>query len=155
MCRVHQGEGSLFRVELRLDMAEEASGSNERRSGQVAGLAPGQPDYRILIVEDKKENWLLLQRLLEDAGFQVQVAEDGARGVEMFRFWRPHLIWMDIRLPVMGGVEAAQEIRALEGGREVKIVALTASAFAKEREDVLAAGLDDFLRKPYRQQRNL
>jgi CheY-like chemotaxis protein len=77
-------------------------------------------------------------------------AEDGVQGVEIFRTWQPHLIWMDIRLPVMGGVEAAGKIRLLEGGREVKIVALSASAFAHEREGVLAAGLNDFLRKPFR-----
>ena len=149
------GKGSLFRVELPVQEAEEseAVAANDDR-GQVVGLAPGQPDYRILIVEDKRENWLLLQRLLEDAGFQVQVAEDGAQGVEMFRTWQPHLIWMDIRLPVMGGLEATGRIRALEGGRRVKIVALTASAFAQQREEVLAAGLDDFLRKPYRRKRS-
>ena len=59
---------------------------------------------------------------------------------------------MDLRLPVMGGVEAAREIRALDGGRQVKIVALTSSAFAQQREEVLAAGLDDFVRKPYRRE---
>jgi CheY-like chemotaxis protein len=57
---------------------------------------------------------------------------------------------MDLRLPIMGGLEAAKHIRELDGGREVKIVAVTASAFAEHREQVLAAGLDDFLRKPYR-----
>ena len=97
-----------------------------------------------------RENWQLLQRLLRDAGFQVRVAEDGAQAVELFQTWRPHLIWMDLRLPVMGGIEAAGKIRAMEGGREVKIIALTASAFAQEREEVMAMGFDDFLRKPYR-----
>ena len=82
----------------------------------------------------------------------VRVAEDGAQGVEMFRIWQPHLIWMDLRLPLMSGLEAAREIRALDGGRQVRIVALTASAFAQQREEVLAAGLDDFLRKPYRRE---
>jgi signal transduction histidine kinase/ligand-binding sensor domain-containing protein/DNA-binding NarL/FixJ family response regulator len=147
------GKGSLFRVELPVEQAEESEmvAPNDD-DGQVMGLAPGEPEYRILLVEDKKENWLLLQRLLADAGFQVQVAEDGAQGVEMFRTWQPHLIWMDIRLPVMGGLEAAREIRTLDGGRQVKIVALTASAFAQQRDEVLAAGLDDFLRKPYRRE---
>jgi two-component system sensor histidine kinase ChiS len=147
------GTGSVFRVELPLEQAEESAvpAANDDR-GKVVGLAPGQPEYRILIVEDRRENWLLLQRLLLDAGFQVRVAEDGAQGVAMFRVWRPHLIWMDLRLPVMGGVEATREIRALDGGREVRIVALTASAFAQQREEVMAAGLDDFLRKPYRRE---
>jgi CheY-like chemotaxis protein len=108
------------------------------------------PNFRVLVVEDKKENWLVLQRILESAGFRVRVAEDGAQGVEMFENWRPHFIWMDLRLPIMGGVEATRRIRELEGGREVRIVAVTASAFSDQREQVLAAGLDDFLRKPHR-----
>jgi signal transduction histidine kinase/CheY-like chemotaxis protein len=145
------GKGSLFRIEVAVERAEEPEVmTSQSDREQVIGLETGQPEYRMLIVEDQKENWLLLQRLLNDTGFQVQVAEDGAQGVEMFRTWKPHLIWMDLRLPVMGGMEAAREIRALDGGRQVKIVALTASAFAQQREDVLAAGLDDFVRKPYR-----
>ena len=92
------GEGSLFRVECRWNGLKNPKSMDYRKTtaGQIVGLAPGQPEYRILIVEDKRENWLLLQRLLRDAGFQVQVAEDGAQGIEMFRTWRPHLIWMDM-----------------------------------------------------------
>jgi CheY-like chemotaxis protein len=149
--RSTQGEGSIFRAELPVQLAKDSDVAAEKDDpGQVVALAPGQPEYRILVVEDKRENWLLLQRLLEDTGFQVRVAEDGLRGVEMFQAWRPHLIWMDLRLPVMDGLEAAREIRTLEGGSQVKVVALTASAFSQQREEVLAAGLDDFLRKPYR-----
>jgi CheY-like chemotaxis protein len=117
---------------------------------QVICLEPGQPDYRILIVEDQRENWLLLQRLLQAAGFQVRVVEDGGLAVENFRMWRPHFIWMDLRLPMQGGMETARLIRKMEGGREVKIVAVTASAFTSAREEVLASGFDDFMRKPYR-----
>jgi signal transduction histidine kinase/ligand-binding sensor domain-containing protein/CheY-like chemotaxis protein len=147
------GEGSLFRVRLPVEQANQSEVlATHNGRGRVVGLLPGQPEYRILVVEDKRENWLLLQRLLHDAGFQVRVAEDGAQGIEMFRTWQPHFIWMDLRLPVMGGLEAAREIRTLEGGSQVKIVALTASAFSQQRVDVLAAGVDDFLRKPYRRE---
>lgn len=144
--------GSLFRVELPVQLVEktevmEAVTIEQRK---VTGLAPGQPEYRLLIVEDERTNWLLLQELLEQVGLRVRVAENGADGVEAFKVWRPHLIWMDRRMPVMDGLEATRRIRALEGGREVKIVALTASAFAEQREEVLAAGMDDFIRKPYR-----
>jgi len=147
------GQGSLFRVELPVEQAEESEevGANEDH-GEVMSLLPGQPEYRILVVEDKRENWLLLQRLLEDAGFRVQVAENGALAIEMFRTWKPHLIWMDLRLPGMGGMEAARKIRALDGGPQVKIVAISASAFVQQRQEVLAAGLDEFVRKPYRRQ---
>src|SRR6185295_3315533 len=101
---------------------------------QVTGMEPGQSGDRILNVEDQIENWLLLQRLLQTAGFQVRVAEDGGKAVEAFALWRPHFIWMDMRLPVLSGLEATRRIRELEGGREVRIVAVTASALASERE---------------------
>jgi signal transduction histidine kinase/ActR/RegA family two-component response regulator len=145
------GEGSSFRVNV---PAEEVNESEElAREGAdrlVIGLAPSQPDYRILVVEDRRENWLLLQRILEAVGFHVRVAQNGADAVEMFRRWRPHFIWMDVRLPVMNGLKAARCIRAMEGGQGVKIAALTASPFTDQRHEVLAAGLDDFVRKPYR-----
>jgi signal transduction histidine kinase/DNA-binding NarL/FixJ family response regulator len=145
------GKGSIFRVEVPVERAEESEVSAaEIGQGRIVGLAPGQPEYRILIVEDQMENWLLLRRLMEGVGFQVRVAEDGAAGVEMFQEWRPHFIWMDIRMPVMDGLEATRRIRTLDGGREVKIAALTASVFKEERDNVMTAGMDDFIRKPYR-----
>lgn len=145
------GQGSRFRVELPAQAAERSEVPAETGSGErVVGLEPGQPDYRILIVEDRRENWTLLERLLQTAGFQVRVAEDGGRAVDIFQVWQPHFIWMDIRLAALSGLEAARQIRRMEGGRSVKIVAVTASAFASQRAGVLAAGFDDFLRKPYR-----
>jgi CheY-like chemotaxis protein len=87
--------------------------------------------------------------VLDGVGFAVRVAEDGAAGVELFRTWRPHFIWMDVRMPVMDGLEATRRIRALDGGRDVKIVALTASVFRDEADEVTAAGMDGLVRKPY------
>ncbi|MEI2780837.1 MAG: ATP-binding protein [Candidatus Competibacter sp.] len=145
------GRGSRFWIELPVEpaSASEVAGAVEE-SGEVLGLEPGQPDWRILIVEDQPENSLLLGRLLEDAGFRVQTAENGVRGVERFQEWRPHFIWMDRRMPEMDGLEATRRIRALPGGQEVKIVALTASVFAEQRGEMLAAGMDDILHKPFR-----
>lgn len=145
------GSGTLVRLELpvKTATAAELAAANIDR-GLVTGLEPGQPRCRILIVEDQRENWLLLQRLLDGAGLETRVATDGAAGVEAFKAWRPHFIWMDVRLPVIDGLEAARRIRALEGGAEVKIAALTASVFKEQREEVLTAGMDDFIRKPYR-----
>jgi anti-sigma regulatory factor (Ser/Thr protein kinase) len=83
------GKGSTFRVEITVERADESGLSGIRVSrGRVVGLEPGQPECRVLIVEDQIENWLLLRRLLEDAGFAVRVAEDGTAGVEAFREWR-------------------------------------------------------------------
>ena len=146
------GKGSIFRVELPVDKVAAADVAKPENvgKGEIVGLAPGQPEYRILIVEDQLESQLLLAKLMKNAGFQVQVAENGEQGVQLFRDWRPHLIWMDRRMPVMDGLEAAQRIRELPGGKEVKIVAVTASAFTEQRDEMLNAGMDEFVRKPYR-----
>ena len=145
------GKGSLFRVELPMRLASGAEVSKPpERAGEVAGIAPGQPEYRILIVEDQVENQLLLERLLRGAGFGVRLAENGEQAITLFQNWNPHFIWMDRRMPVMDGLEATKRIRALPGGKEVKIVGVTASVFREQRDELIAAGMDDLLRKPYR-----
>jgi len=145
------GKGSCFRMEIPVKPARESEvKARTAEPEQVIGLEAGQSDYRVLVVEDEQENQMLLSRLLQTAGFQVRIAQNGAEGVESFREWRPHFIWMDLRMPVMNGFDAARRIRDLEGGRDVKIVAVTASGFADQRNEALAAGMDDYLRKPYR-----
>jgi signal transduction histidine kinase/ActR/RegA family two-component response regulator len=144
------GQGSLFRTEIKVERAQESEVKRGPNLERVTALAEGQPEYRILIVEDQEENWMVLERLLANAGFRVRVARNGAQGVKEFRAWRPQFIWMDLRMPVMDGVEATRLIRACEGGHEVKIAALTASGYASERSQILAGGMDDYVRKPYR-----
>jgi signal transduction histidine kinase/DNA-binding NarL/FixJ family response regulator len=145
------GKGSMFRLTLPLEPAAAADvRTAEAPRRRVLGLLPGQPDYRILVVEDQEENWLLLQQILQRVGLHVQVARNGAEGVEAFQSWQPHFIWMDCRMPVMDGLEAARRIRGMPNGGEVKIVALTASVFQEERDEVFAAGMNDLLRKPVR-----
>jgi signal transduction histidine kinase/ActR/RegA family two-component response regulator len=144
------GEGSRFCVDLPVDLVAVGNyDSAETKTPRIAGLAPGQPEYRVLIIDDRPEDRLVLRRLLEEVGFLVQVVETGESGVEIFQAWRPHFIWMDRRLPLMDGLEATRCIRSLEGGQAVKIVGVSASVFPSEREEMLAAGLDDFVRKPY------
>ncbi|QFY42353.1 PAS domain S-box protein [Candidatus Methylospira mobilis] len=145
------GIGTLFHVELPLTEVTKADIAKPKaEKGDVVGLAPGQTEYRILIVEDQVENQLLLVKLLESVGFKVKAADNGEQGVALFQSWRPHFIWMDRQMPVMDGLKAMQIIRALPGGREVKIAAVTASAFKEQRAELLNAGMDDFVRKPYR-----
>jgi signal transduction histidine kinase/DNA-binding response OmpR family regulator len=144
------GQGSRFRTEIKVERAQESEVKRGPNLERVTALAEGQPEYRVLIVEDQQENWMVLERLLSNAGFRVRVAENGAQGVEEFREWRPQFIWMDLRMPVMDGVEATRRIRACEGGHEVKIAAVTASGYASERSEILAGGMDDYVRKPYR-----
>jgi CheY-like chemotaxis protein len=146
------GEGSLFRVELPVERVDASDISTEIQvlPGEVVGLAPGQPSYRILIVEDQLENQLLLKRLMTDLGLETKLAENGEECLEVFKEWQPDLIWMDRRMPVMDGEQAARRVRQLPGGDKAKIIAVTASAFKEEREQMIASGMDDVVRKPFR-----
>jgi PAS domain S-box-containing protein len=146
------GKGTVFRVDLPLTEATEADifKTKQEVKGNVVGLAPGQKQKRILIVEDQVDNQALLSHLMESVGLQVKVANNGQMGVEMFQSWRPHLILMDRLMPVMDGEEATKRVRQLPQGREVKIVAVTASAFKEQRKQMLDAGMDDVVGKPYR-----
>jgi len=157
------GQGSTFRFEIPLApvkaLVVEPTPTPSRR---VLGLAPGQsaPDggpYRLLVVEDDPTNQRLMTHLLQSWGpeLAVRLAENGAEAVEIWQAWRPHLIWMDMRMPVMNGYEATRRIRAASNaeppGTSVRpvIIAVTASAFEEERAHILSEGCDDMVRKPY------
>jgi CheY-like chemotaxis protein len=146
------GRGSVFRVDLPVEPVEASSVPRlaDIAHREVVGLAAGQPQYRVLIAEDQLENQLLLSWLMSDIGIEARVADNGEQCVKVFQEWQPDLIWMDRRMPVMEGEEATRRIRQLPGGHKVKIVAVTASAFKEEQQEMLAAGMDDFIRKPYR-----
>jgi CheY-like chemotaxis protein len=116
------------------------------------GLEPNQPDYRILVVEDVVENRQLLVEMLEFVGFQVREATNGQEGVALWESWSPHLICMDILMPVMDGYEATQQIKQTPQARDTIIIALTASAFEEQRDVIFKAGCDDFLPKPFREE---
>jgi len=93
-----------------------------------------------------------MNNLLAQVGFETKEVENGEQAVAVFQQWHPHFIWMDINMPLMDGYESTRRIRALSGGDNVKIVALTASAFREQYEQILAAGCDDMVLKPYRAQ---
>ncbi len=149
------GRGSLFSFSIPValanpdDIEQSIEPSVARR---VTGLAPGQPNFRILVVEDKEPNRRLMIKLLSTVGFEVEQAANGQEAIEIWKAWKPHLIWMDMRMPVMDGHEATRRIKATEQGRETVIIALTASAFEEERNLVLSEGCDDFVRKPFREE---
>jgi CheY-like chemotaxis protein len=146
-------QGTTFHFFIQIELADEKDVVNQTPLQQVVALAPSQPTYRILIVEDKPENRLVLQKLLEPLGFAVRTAVDGREGVDVWESWMPHLIFMDMRMPVMDGYEATRYIKQNQTGRPPTIiVALTASAYDEERTLVLEAGCDDFIRKPYREE---
>jgi signal transduction histidine kinase/CheY-like chemotaxis protein len=145
------GKGALFRFSLTVKKTQESDAVTlVSTPGQVVGLAPDQPEYRILIAEDQPDNLLLLKTLLEKAGFTTRGALNGRQAVELFEQWRPQLIFMDWRMPVMDGMEATKRIRALPHSEKTRIVALTASAFTDERNEIMALGHDEYISKPFR-----
>jgi PAS domain S-box-containing protein len=149
--------GTVFRFTILVETVERSGESAEQAYPKVIGLAAGQPSYRLLVVEDNPDNRLFLMRLLCSVGFEVQTAVDGQEAITCWQTWKPHLVWMDMRMPVMDGYRATQQIRRLEqqtaqNSRDLqqptKILALTASAFEDEQAAILAAGCDDLLFKP-------
>ncbi|MGL5077768.1 MAG: ATP-binding response regulator, partial [Waterburya sp.] len=143
-------EGTLFKFDIQTSEVEAIKLPGKEPNQQVIGLETGQPNYRILIVEDKLESRRLMIELLSNVGFEVNEASNGKEAIELYQSWSPHLIWMDIRMPVMDGYEATQQIKALSKEEPPIIIALTGSAFEEERFTALAKGFDDFVRKPFR-----
>jgi PAS domain S-box-containing protein len=145
------GQGTTIGFNIRVTLAEAVDIESQPPKGRVIGLAPGQPPYRILIVEDRWENRHLLVKLLEPLGFEVLEAKNGLEGVSLWESWEPHLILMDMRMPVMDGYEATKRIKAHIKGQATVIIAITASVFDEARAIVMSAGCDDFVRKPFRE----
>ena len=145
------GEGSTFAIQLPLNESVARAVHATEPPRQVLRLLPGQPECRVLVSDDVADNRELLVQLLEPIGFLVRLVNDGAQAVREFEQWRPHLILMDFRMPVMNGCEAIRRIRGSAGGTEPKIIALTASALDENRQELLGVGADDFIGKPFRE----
>jgi signal transduction histidine kinase/ActR/RegA family two-component response regulator len=145
------GQGTIFQFDIQVKLAEVADLPEPQQTRRVLGLEPGQPEYRILVVDDRDLNRRLLTKLLSPVGFQVREAENGQEAIAVWSSWEPHLIWMDMRMPVMNGYEATKQIKSDLKGQATAIVALTASILEEEKAVVLGAGYDDFVRKPFRE----
>jgi two-component system cell cycle response regulator DivK len=103
---------------------------------------------RILLVEDNEFNRDMLSRRLQRKGFDVIIAEDGDRGIQLANETRPDLILMDMDLPVLDGWEATRRLKADPGTRGIPVVALTAHAMKSDHDRAMASGCDDFATKP-------
>jgi len=170
------GKGSTFTFDFPVTLVDSTDVETIAQTCKVIGLAPNQPEYRILVVDDRFESRLVLVALFTSIGFSVREAENGREAIALWESWEPHLIWMDMRMPVMDGYEATRQIKASEQercagalvrtgeslsiqnpksklqNRKTVIIALTASAFEDERQMILSAGCDDFVGKPFRQE---
>jgi len=143
------GAGSTFTVTLPAQLGGLGDLPPEPEERTVIGLLPGQPRYRVLVADDFAEMRDLISEIMSRVGFDVRTVADGSMAVEEFSRWRPDLVLMDLRMPVMDGHEAIRLIRnSGAASAATKIVALTASTFTDARTEVLASGADGFLGKP-------
>ena len=143
----------LFKSNLYLGLSHLAGLSTEEAKALVD--VPREMDFtgkRILLAEDNELNWEIAEAILEEAGFQVEWAEDGKLCLEMFERSEVNyydVILMDLRMPVMNGFEATQAIRALDRpDANLPILAMTADAFAEDVQKCLASGMNDHIAKP-------
>ncbi|WP_206756613.1 PAS domain-containing protein [Aerosakkonema funiforme] len=160
------GKGSLFSFDIEINLADAADSERNHSKRKVIGLAPDQPEYRILVVDDAKESRLVLIEFFTSIGFSVREASNGIEAITAWSNWKPHLIFMDMRMPKMDGYEATKEIKTRESSRIDReslktgnmtnekekmtvIIALTASAFEEQRQKILAVGCDDLVHKPF------
>ncbi|HBW57850.1 MAG TPA: hybrid sensor histidine kinase/response regulator, partial [Oscillatoriales bacterium UBA8482] len=143
------GKGTTFRFTIQVKPGQDINTDLLKTRQKVLGLSPGQPTYKILIVDDKEINCLLLIKLLEPLGFELKIASNGKEAIAIWNQWEPHLIFMDMRMPIMDGYEATKQIKSTTKGNATAIIALTASVLEEEKAIVLSAGCDDFMRKPF------
>jgi signal transduction histidine kinase/DNA-binding response OmpR family regulator len=154
--RSHLNQGSCFTFEIQVGLANIVANVSSFPLKGTISLAPGQ-EYQILIAEDNPINSLLLKKILNNLGFEVQEAENGEKAIAVWEQWQPHLIFMDMQMPILDGYAATRQIRIREQElastqiiTPTKIIALTASAFTEQRQKTLDAGCDDFVSKPFR-----
>ncbi|TDU26786.1 signal transduction histidine kinase [Panacagrimonas perspica] len=138
------GQGSTFGFEVTLDVAREDDLPAPQRTAEQVDLS----GLRVLVVDDHEANLEVARDLLQSAGVDVVLARSGPESIEAVARERFDAVFMDMRMPGMDGIEAAQTIRAAERGTRVPIVALTANVMSPDRERCLMAGMDDFVGKP-------
>ncbi|KAF3890533.1 MULTISPECIES: hybrid sensor histidine kinase/response regulator [Nostocales] len=148
------GVGTTFKFNIPVTVVDAKDIDIKQPSRTIVSLATNQPQYRILIVDDKPLNRQLLRKLLNLKGFELEEVSNGQEAIEICEKWQPHCIFMDMRMPVMDGYEATRKIKSTLTtlkGEAIKIIALTASALEEEKAIALSIGCDDFIRKPFRE----
>ena len=145
--------GTTFKFQIRVNpikTANETANNDSKLSlSRVIAIAPNQRRYRILVVDDKLSNRELLVQMLSQVGFEVRVAENGREAIEIWENFEPHLIFMDMLMPVMNGYEATKEIKTTLKGQATVIIAITASVFEEQKPGILSVGCDDIIPKPF------
>ncbi|OIP71797.1 MAG: hybrid sensor histidine kinase/response regulator [Oscillatoriales cyanobacterium CG2_30_40_61] len=142
-------QGTTFRFQIQVQIGQNYQDKPTEAKRIVLGLVRGQPTYKLLTVDDKEVNRKLLIKLLQPLGFQIKEARNGLEAIAIWNQWEPHLIFMDMRMPIMDGYEATKYIKSTTKGNATAVIALTASVLEEEKAIVLSSGCDDFIRKPF------
>lgn len=145
------GVGTTFTFNIHAKFVDDICLFNQNSSRKIVGLAPNQPAYKILIVDDKFSNRKLLMQLLKPLGLELKEASNGKEAVEIWDVWEPHLILMDLIMPILNGYEATKQIKNTLKGNATVIIAITASVLEEQKALVLSMGCDDFVRKPFQE----
>lgn len=149
------GKGTHFHFDVQVELIDNVELVATATESKVVGLAPEQQLYRLLVVEDHEPSRRLLVTLLKTIGFDVSAAANGQEAVQLWEERQPHLIWMDLRMPVLDGYEATSRIKSAinnaQSAVDTKIIALTASAFEENKAKAFESGCNDFVRKPFRE----
>jgi hypothetical protein len=149
------GKGSTFAFRLPLNWQKGTGNSVLPHHPAEPTTKSGRPGDGglILVADDDRNSALLTDKMLEGLGYRAQVVSNGAEALRAFVPGRFFAILMDMAMPEMNGLEATGRIREVEAGLEshVPIIALTANVLPEDRDRCLAAGMDDFLTKPYKQ----
>ncbi len=146
------GKGTKFSFNIQVNRGCANEIKKIKPKPRVIGIDSNQPQYRILVVDDCQESRLLLSKLLTSIGFEIREASNGLEAIQEWENWNPQVIFMDIRMPVMDGYQATKKIKSTFKGKKTIIIALTASVFEEERNIILAAGCDDFMLKPFKEE---
>ena len=142
------GRGSVFGLEIPVEAARSDAVSSRLPNRQVIGIQLNGAVPRVLIVDDEAHNRGWLNRLLTIIGFEVREAVDGAQAIQRWEEWNPEIVLMDVRMPVMDGLQATRKIRSAPGGQTPCIVALTAGAMEEDKRMAEQSGVNGFLTKP-------
>ncbi|MEL6136958.1 MAG: ATP-binding protein [Cyanobacteria bacterium J06628_6] len=142
-----QGSGSTFTVRIPCQWVQ----AQPQVAVETPATLPTQR-YRMLVTDDDATSRLLLTKLFGAMGHEIKQAKNGREAVEVWQRWKPDLVWMDIRMPLMDGCEATQRIKAADTANQTVVIALTASAFEEQRQMMLASGCVDFVRKPFKRE---
>jgi CheY-like chemotaxis protein len=140
--------GSIFRLTIQIQAANNSTENDS--NDEITGFKPRQGNRKILVVDDIEDNRRLIHQTLTPLGFNIIEANNGLEAGLAMEQESPDLVLMDIRMPVMGGEETIRKIKATEQGIKIPIIAVSASVFKSEQQDILNQGADDFLSKPFK-----